>query len=95
MPAVHLYKMICTGHHCYPPRPNIQASRNVYVNNIGWHRQTDAWAVHCCSGHCHSSVLAKGSPTVYVNGKQGGRNGDPVACGSFAMGGSNNVYCGP
>ena len=34
-------------------------------------------------GHpeCHGSVLAAGSATVFVNGKQAGRIGDPVACG--------------
>lgn len=98
MPAAHLLGMICTGHTCWPPRPNVQASPNVTVNGIKWHRQTDKWMIHCCKHkshyHCHSSVLAKGSSTVYVNNLQAGREGDPVACGSYAVGGSPNVYAG-
>jgi uncharacterized Zn-binding protein involved in type VI secretion len=93
MPAAHLKGMICTGHHCYPPRPNVQGSPDVYINGIPEHRQGDLWAKHCCDS-CHSSVLAKGAPNVYVNGKQAARIGDPVACGSRAMQGSNNVFIG-
>ena len=72
------------------------ASPNVNVNGIPWHRQTDMWAIHCCGVPpvCHSAPLAKGSATVYVNGLQAARMGDPVACGSFAMGGSGNVFAG-
>jgi uncharacterized Zn-binding protein involved in type VI secretion len=40
-------------------------------------------------------VLASGSSEVFVNGKQAGRIGDPVACGSFVAAGSPNVFCGP
>ena len=94
MKAAHLLGMLCTGHGCYPPRPNIQASPNVFVNAIAWHRQGDAWAVHCCPPPCHASVLAAGSSTVYANGKQVARIGDPVACGSKCMQGSGNVYAG-
>lgn len=35
---------------CYPPRPNIEASPNVYVNGIAVHRETDGWATHCFTG---------------------------------------------
>lgn len=73
----------------------MQGSPNVFVNNLPWHRQTDAWAVHCCLIICHASVLAKGSPTVFVNNLEAGRVGDPVKCGSFVMTGSPNSYCGP
>jgi uncharacterized Zn-binding protein involved in type VI secretion len=38
--------------------------------------------------------LASGSSTVYVNGKQIGRVGDPVACGSSVATGSSNVFAG-
>ncbi len=68
---------------------------DVFVNGIPWHRQGDGWEPHCCDGACHSSVLAAGSPTVFVNGKQAGRIGDPVACGSSVATGSPNVFCGP
>lgn len=94
MPSVHRLGDICTGHSCWPPRPNVQASDDVFVNNIAVHRQGDRWAVHCCGPACHSSVLARGSSTVYANGKQLARIGDPVACGSAAATGSGNVFAG-
>jgi uncharacterized Zn-binding protein involved in type VI secretion len=84
---------ICTGHGCFPSRPNVQASPNVFVNSRGAHRQTDAWNVHCCGG-CHSSILAAGSSTVFVNSLELGRVGDPVECGSQVATGSPNVFCG-
>ncbi len=94
MPAVTRLGDYCSGHSCYPPRANIQASSNVYVNGRGWHRQTDLWQVHCCDDECHAGTLASGSDSVYVNSRQGCRIGDPVSCGSVAIQGSGNVYCG-
>lgn len=94
MPAVTRIGDICSGHSCYPPRPNTQGSGNVFVNNIPVHRETDAWYVHCCDGSCHSSTTASGSPTVFVNGLEMARIGDPVACGSRIAQGSGNVFCG-
>jgi uncharacterized Zn-binding protein involved in type VI secretion len=84
---------ICTGHGCFPPRPNIEGSNNVMINNRPAHREGDAWAVHCCL-KCHSSVLAKGSSTVFTNGRGAARIGDLVACGSLVMTGSHNVLIG-
>jgi uncharacterized Zn-binding protein involved in type VI secretion len=91
MPVASVLGDMCSGHACWPSRCNIQASDNVFCEGIGSHRQGDAWAVHCCVMHrppCpwHSSVLALGSATVYVNGRQMGRIGDPVACGSVDIG---------
>lgn len=94
MPAVHKLGQQCTGHGCYPPRPNVQASPNVYCEGIAIHRQGDMWGSHCCNASCHSSVLAQGSSTVYVNGKQCARIGDPVACGSYAAQGAGTVFAG-
>lgn len=85
---------ICTGHGCWPPRPNIQASEDVYVNSIGSHRQSDAWATHCCGDSCHNSISAVGSSSVYVNGLQMCRIGDQVKCGSVIAQGSPNVFVG-
>lgn len=93
MPAVVRLGDICTGHGCFPPRPNVQASGDVFVNGIGAHRRGDAWGVHCC-GICHGSVLAVGSSTVFVNGQQLARIGDAVACGSAAAQGSPTVFAG-
>lgn len=93
MPSICRLGDLCTGHSCFPPRPNDQASTDVYVNGIGAHRQSDHWASHCC-GSCHDSNLARGSSTVYVNGLQLGRIGDPVACGSAIAQGSINTFAG-
>lgn len=97
MPSAHRLGDIGTGHSCYPPRPNVEASPNVFVNGIAWHRQGDAWGVHCCPGSpppCHAGTLSAGSSTVFVNGKQAARVGDPVSCGSAAAIGSSNVFAG-
>lgn len=96
MPQVARLGDIDTGHGCWPSRPNTQGSENVYVNNIPAHRQGDAWAVHTCPSipESHGSVLAQGSSTVYVNNKQLGYVGAPVACGGTVAQGSNSVYVG-
>ena len=84
----------CSGHGCFPPRTNIQASGNVFANGIGVHRKSDGWGIHCCDDSCHASNLAKGSSTVFANGLDLGRIGDPVACGSAVVEGSRNVFSG-
>jgi uncharacterized Zn-binding protein involved in type VI secretion len=96
MPAVCRLGDIGTGHSCWPPRPNDQGSPNVFVNNLPAHRQGDHWVAHCCCKipQTHDSVLAAGSSTVYVNGKQLGRIGDPIACGSSVATGSPDVFAG-
>jgi uncharacterized Zn-binding protein involved in type VI secretion len=81
----------CTGHGCYAPRPNDQASPNVFINNKGSHRKTDHWVTHCCS-YCHDSEAAEGSPNVFVNNLEKCRVGDAVACGSKMAEGSPNVF---
>lgn len=91
MPAVTRLNDVCTGHGCFPSRPNNAASTDVYVNSRGAHRQDDGYASHCCGPPCHGSSLASGSSSVYVNGKQLGRIGDPVACGSAAATGANDI----
>lgn len=96
MPAVSRLGDQCTGHGCWPPRPSTGASPNVFVNGIAAHRQGDAWAAHTCPTipETHDSVLAAGSATVFVNGKQLARIGDPVVCGSSVAQGSANVFAG-
>jgi uncharacterized Zn-binding protein involved in type VI secretion len=94
MPAVTRLGDSCTGHGCFPSRPSTSASPDVFVNSIAAHRQGDSWASHCCGPPCHGSTLAAGSGTVFVNGKQLGRIGDPVACGSAVAGGSGDVFAG-
>lgn len=94
MPGIHLLGMIDSGHGCYSPRPNVQGSPNVNVEGIPVHRQGDLWAPHQCGPDVHASVLAKGSATVFVNGKGCGRIGDPVACGSVTIDGAGTVFAG-
>ena len=99
MPPAARLGDICTGHECFPPRSNVAGSPNVFVNGKEWHRQGDGWSVHCCTHPkvphgCHGSSLASGSSTVFVNGLQAGRIGDPVACGSSVATGSGNVFAG-
>ena len=91
MPAAHRHRDICTGHGCWPPRPNATASPDVFVNGLGQHRLTDSWLVHCCGG-CHAGVAATGSPNVFVNGLNACRIGDAVSCGSFMATGSPDVF---
>lgn len=79
---------------CFPPRPNDEASTNVKINGLGWHRETDHWQSHTCGNNTHDSVLAKGHKTIRVNGLNASFTGAPVACGSVAMEGSPNVKCG-
>lgn len=96
MPAVTRLGDACTGHGCWPPRPSTGASPDVYVNGIAAHRQGDAWAAHTCPSipETHGSVLGSGSSTVFCNGLQLGRIGDPVACGSTVAAGSADVFAG-
>lgn len=92
MPAVVRHKDTCTGHGCFPPRANVEASGDVFVNGRGAHRVGDAWETHCCGPSCHDSTQASGSPTVFVNGKPLARVGDSIACGSTNAVGSDNVF---
>lgn len=91
--GVSYFGALCTGHGCFPPRPNDQASDDVFVNNIAVHRHTDHWTTHVCVSS-HDSNLSSGSGTVYVNNLQCSRIGDPVACGSAIAQGSVDVLSG-
>ena len=72
-----------SGHGCYPPRPAITGSPNVFVNNLAVVRVTDKYDTHCCKSSCHDGFLEEGSTTVFVNNLAIGRQGDPINCGSF------------
>lgn len=93
MPTARLADL-CTGHSCFPPRPNIQGSENVFVNSRPHHRLGDAWAVHCCGPICHASVTCSGSSSVFINSIPAARVGDMVCCTSAIMTGSFNVFEG-
>lgn len=84
-----------TGHGDWPPRQSIEGSPDTFINGIPAHRQGDGWAIHCNPKHsCHKGMLASGSPSVFTNGKQQGRVGDPINCGSFVATGSPDTFIG-
>ena len=80
----------CTG------MTRLDKSSDVFANGIGISRQGDNNTGHLipsaipCPGH--SAPISSGSSTVYVNGVQAGRVGDPT-CTSVAAG-SSNVFAG-
>lgn len=92
MPAAVRFTDVCTGHDCWPRRPNVGSSSNVFYNNLGAHRVGDPWLVHCCGESCHSSAQASGSPNVFINNIPQARVGDAIACGSANAQGSPNVF---
>lgn len=96
MPAATRLGDLCTGHGCWGPRPNAEASEDVFYNSIFAHRLGDAWEVHCCPQipECHGGNTASGSSTVFVNNKAAARIGDSVNCGSSIAEGSPNVFIG-
>jgi len=70
-------------------------SSDVFVNAIAWSRQGDNNTGHLLPGDpcpSHAAPISSGSSTVYVNGVQAGRIGDPT-CTSVAAG-SPNVFAG-
>jgi uncharacterized Zn-binding protein involved in type VI secretion len=95
MPPVSRLGDKCTGHAGWPARANDSASPDVFVNGKAVHRKGDHWVTHCDPNNsCHDSTLQSGSSKVFINGKDCGRIGDPVACGSVIAEGSSNVFAG-
>jgi len=82
MPDVTLKGHLCTGHGCWPARPSIEGEPRFTVGGIPVHLQGQAWADHCCEDDCHGGVLKTGASRFTVGGRQLGRVGDPVSCGS-------------
>ena len=94
MAAVTRLGDICSGHGCFGPRENDEASSNVFVNGKGVNRLGDHWVTHCCTIICHDGVSETGSSKVFVNGKAAVRIGDSISCGSVSAQGSQNVFFG-
>lgn len=96
MPAAVRLGDVCTGHGCWPARPSVSGSPNVFINGKPAVRVDDAWAAHTCPAipETHASTQATGSATVFVNGKPLARVGDSIACGSTNAAGSPNVFAG-
>ena len=74
----------------------MEGSPDVFVNGIPWSRLTDHNTPHlkfCVPDCCiHTFPIVSGSKTVFINGLEAGRVGDPT-CTSVAEG-SPNVFCG-
>jgi uncharacterized Zn-binding protein involved in type VI secretion len=97
MPLAHRHNDVCTGHGCFPSRPNVGGSPDVITNNLKQVRQgIDSYACHGCAVcPCHGSVVGAGSNTVITNNKQTARFDDPVACGGTCLQHSPDVNVGP
>ena len=82
--------------HCSTPK-RLQCSPNVLVNGRKVSRQDDNNTSHKLPGApcpSHSAPIAKGSTTVFINGKGCGRIGDAIkGCTAVAQG-SPNVFAG-
>ncbi len=95
MPAVTRLGDACTGHGCFPARPSSGGSPAVFANGTAVHREGDGWSAHACPDTPpHGGALASGSSTVFAEGRQLGRIGDPVDCGSGVAAGSGDVFAG-
>ena len=93
MPGIVRLGDMCSGHGCWPSRPNDEASTNVFVNNLGVHRLGDHWVTHTCESS-HDGVASSSSLTVFCNSKGVCRIGDLVSCGSTMVEGSSNTFAG-
>lgn len=82
------------GHGCFPSRPNIDGSSDVFVDGIPIHRKGDRWLVHTCGNNTHDGVMSSGSSSVFANGQPVARIGDSISCGDKAKTGSSSVFSG-
>ena len=82
--------------HCSTPF-RVGSSSDVFVNGLPVSREGDNNTTHLLPGGdgcpSHSTVITKGSSSVFINGSGCGRVGDPTGCTSVA-GGSPNVFAG-
>lgn len=77
------FKDMCSGHGCFPARPNVGGSLDTFTNNLNQIREgIDGFVCHgCVICPCHGGVVGVGSPTVYTNNCPTARFQDPVSCG--------------
>ena len=84
---------IDTGHDACPPRPNNEASPDVFVDGIPVHRVGDGWSAHGCDDHPpHGATTVSGSSFVFINGQPSSFIGSAVSCGSSIAQGSDYVF---
>lgn len=91
MPGVVRLADNSRGHGCFPPKPNIQASTDIFTNGRGVVRVGDIWAVHKCRKKSHGSVSTQGSPNVFANGQAVVRQFDALSCADAAQECSSDV----
>lgn len=96
MPKVTLQGHLCTGHGCWPPRGSIEGEPKFTVGGIPVHCEGHAWGAHTCPAipETHGSVLQAGAPRFTVGGKELGRVGAPIACGSLVAQGFETFTVG-
>lgn len=92
MPAVVRLGDNCSGHGGFPPRPAIQGSPDVFLNDLSVVRVGDSFASHCDDDTCHTGVAQTGSPDIFCNDKPVFRVGDNVSCGSTGSEGSPDGF---
>lgn len=93
MPGAARLADVSTGDPCgAPPRINIEASGNTFIDGRGAHRKGDAWMPHPCPGSPpHGASTSSGSPNTFTDGKAQARIGDAISCGSSISTGSGNT----
>lgn len=80
--------------HCYPARPVVTGSNDVFINGIGAVSIGDYWIPHTCGDDTHDGTQIGSSNSVFVNGKGLARIGDNISCGTTVMTGSTDVFSG-
>ena len=93
MPAVVRLGDICSGHGCFPSRPNITGSNKFFIESKAIHRVGDKWAPHTCES-THDGTQSTGSNKMFVQGKAVARISDKISCGSSNQTGSSKMFVG-
>ena len=94
MPQAARHRDLDSGHGCFPPRPIVSGSSDVFTNSRNQHRIGDMLDVHYCGLSGHPGTTLTGSSTVFCNSIPVSRVGDEVSCGSVIMTGSTDVFVG-
>lgn len=84
----------CSGHDGFNPRPPIAGSPTVFCNGLPVVRVGDLWSLHSNIRTVHDGAASAGSGTVFCDGLPVVRQLDPLTCGSTAITGSLDTFCG-
>ena len=85
----------CDGN-CPANTPNVSqtSSPDVYTEGLLNVRQTDVFQPHAAVDPHPGRKVVSGSSTVFVNGLQIARIGDPIDCGAKIQQGASTVFAG-